>query len=313
MRALFFAFVFMFSLSGWAAPSPAEIGQPPANEKKEKAKDEMPKAEVAPPLPVSQVRNEVAGHRAEQTTAKEDKHPDEVLAWRATAATAGIALLALFVAVLQVWFFKDQLGKMERSLTDSKAMADAANTSAKTALLQLNNSMEAERGYVKISHTPPGLDFTDDVSASVVFEVRNWGRTVATVSDVQVDLIKLGWGDPMPIPYPFPRRERESFPNGILVPQEYFFTKRHVNKASALKLDKQLWAIGHVDYSDIYGRRWRGGYARKFVYQKENNLLLNTESRDDFDRERIPGEGNDWDELATDRYYERHPNQKRTA
>lgn len=308
MRVLLVALVFMFSLSGWAAPSPAENKQPPANEKKTQAKDEKSKAEVAPPLPVIQIRNEVTGYRGEQSTAKEEKHPDEVLAWRATAVTAGIALFALFVACLQVWFFKDQLGKMERSLIDSKVMADAANTSAKTALLQLNNSMEAERGYVKISHTPPGLDFSDKGAlASVVFEVKNWGRTVATVSDVHVNFVKLQSGVPMPIPYPFPTRERESFPNGILVPHEYFFTKKYIKKISATDLDEQLWVIGYVDYSDIYGRRWRGGYARKFVGQKENNLLLNTESRDNFDRERIPGEGLDWDEEATKKYYERHP------
>jgi len=273
--------VFMLSLSCWAAPSPAEIKQPPANEKKEQAKDEKPKTEVAPPLPVIQIRNEVTGYRGEQTTAKEDKRPDEVLAWRATVATAGIAFLALLVAGAQVWFFKDQLGKMERSLADSKTMAEAARN-------QSESIMHAERAYVKLGHVKPGLKKIEGESSVVSVKARNMGRTPAQVTDIHIDFALLDYGVPLPKRYPFRPMKRESFPNGILMPSEWLNHAIHVKTKEALVPGKQLWFFGEVDYIDVFGRRWRGGYARKYWDHKDDNLYNNTEDRDNFDRERLP-------------------------
>jgi hypothetical protein len=170
--------LFMFSLSCWAAPLPAENKQPPANEKKEQGKSEQPKTEAALPPPVIQIRNEVAGYRGEQTTAKEDKHPDEILAWRATAVAAGIAFLALVVAGVQVWFFKDQLGKMERSLADSKIMAIAAEKSADAGLRQATYLQQSVRAYVIAGHeTKVGL--REEKFLTVEIEIKNFGQTPA--------------------------------------------------------------------------------------------------------------------------------------
>ena len=290
--------VFMLSLSCWAAPSPAEIKQPPANEKKEQAKDEKPKTEVAPPLPVIQIRNEVTGYRGEQTTAKEDKRPDEVLAWRATVATAGIAFLALLVAGAQVWFFKDQLGKMERSLADSKTMAEAARN-------QSESIMHAERAYVKLGHVKPGLKKIEGESSVVSVKARNMGRTPAQVTDIHIDFALLDYGVPLPKRYPFRPMKRESFPNGILMPSEWLNHAIHVKTKEALVPGKQLWFFGEVDYIDVFGRRWRGGYARKYWDHKDDNLYNNTEDRDNFDRERLPDEGRDWDEESKAAFFAR--------
>lgn len=297
MRALLLLLILVCGISS-AAPSPAENKQPPANEKKEQAKDEKPKTEVAPTLPVIQIRNEVTSYRGEQTTAKENKRPDEVLAWRATVATAGIAFLALLVAGAQVWFFKDQLGKMERSLADSKTMAEAARN-------QSESIMHAERAYVKISHLKPGLRKVSEQSSEVKVKVRNMGRTPAEVTDVHIDFAFTRYEDPLPKPYPFRNITRESFPNGLLMPNEWLHHSRTVSSEQALAPGKQLWFFGEVDYIDVFGRRWRGGYARKYWDHKDDNLYNNTEDRDNFDRERLPDEGRDWDEESKAAFFAR--------
>lgn len=83
-----------------------------------------------------------------------------------------------------------------------------------------------------------------------------------------------------------------------------------------------LYLLGYVDYIDKFGRRHRAGYARVYnpsidtsrqfvlnrsgdrvrneldadAHTKRNNLPFVTQPGYNYDRERVKGEGNDWDE-----------------
>ena len=59
---------------------------------------------------------------------------------------------------------------------------------------------------------------------------------------------------------------------------------------------RQLHVMGYVDYIDQFGQRQRGGYARRYDPSSTNNLIFVNESGYNYDRVRLPGEGDDWGE-----------------
>ena len=209
------------------------------------------------------------------------------------AAGSGIAVA--IIALFQLFMFYRQLKLMGKTNNN-------AEMASKAALLQAQAMMNAERAYVKMLHQKPGFKLIDDDSSVVNVEVKNLGRTPAQVTDAIIDFKFLDYGEPLPIPYPFRPIKRESFPNGFLMPDESIHFNRHVSTKQAMATGKQLWVFGYVDYIDVFNQRWRGGYARKYVDQKDDNLVYNYEARDNFDRERSPEEGRDWDQESIDLY-----------
>lgn len=243
-----------------------------------------------------------SGNNAQQPQKPEERSSAEWWALGVSAIAAVIALIAAGIAGAQMWMFKKQLGLMGTSNKTAALAAKAAEESAKATLIQTQSAMDAERAYVKLSHLEPGIERLDDQSSVVKIEVKNWGRTPAHITDVIIGFKKLDFGTPLPIPYPYSDAQRESFPNGFLVPNELLYVDRHVTTRQVSDTSKQLWIFGHVDYIDIFDRRWRGGYARKYVSMNDNNLIYNTEGRDNFDRERTPDEGRDWNEKSIAAY-----------
>ena len=79
-------------------------------------------------------------------------------------------------------------------------------------------------------------------------------------------------------------------------------------RAVELKMNK-LWLYGYVDYIDQFGQRHRAGWARLYEpdrddrqyypsdddFAKRSNLVFVAEEGYNYDRERMPREGNDWD------------------
>ncbi len=219
--------------------------------------------------------------------AKEAKNA-AVSATRFSGYGLAISIALVAIAFLQYRMFVVQLALMESS-------NQTAASAARAALIQAESWLNAERAYVKMCHVEPGIKRISEQSSVVRVEVKNWGRTPAQVTDVLIAFQKLDFGDPLPIPYPYQDAERESFPNGFLVPGESIYVDRHLRPDQVSNTDKQLWVFGHVDYIDIFGMRWRGGYARKYVDRSDGNLAYNTEGRDNFDLQRSPSEGRDWD------------------
>lgn len=207
---------------------------------------------------------------------------------------AATITIAWFTGTL--WRATDRLWQAgEKQIGVSQKAADAAKLAADANNAQARFFKSAERAYVKISHRDPGIRMEEDSDCcEIIFEVRNWGRTPGEVTDVVIGYKLLEFGKKLDVPYPFSNAERESFPNAFLVANEAFFISKHIKKSQFLNVDKQLWVFGYVDYIDAFGDRWRGGYARKFVDQKGNNLVYNTESRENFDHKRKKPDGQDW-------------------
>lgn len=221
--------------------------------------------------------------------------------WTA-AGTIALGLIAAVQALLFFW----QLSFMRRGEKQAAQVAIAAADSAAAAKTSADAVMLAERAYVKLSHVPPGVRIKQDANyGEVQIEVKNHGRTPAAVTDVIIDAKLLDHGVPLPQPFPFRTEAREAFPNAFLVPQEAFyvaktFPLRGDDLINATRGGRRLWVFGHVDYRDTFGRRHRGGYVR--IYEpgladgdKKNNLVYMVEGNYNFDRPRVPGEGNDWE------------------
>jgi hypothetical protein len=138
----------------------------------------------------------------------------------------------------------------------------------------------AERAYVKMSHAPPGLRPVPDQPRTYVIEVviSNYGRTPASVTDALIKNVVLGRGDQLP-------REPDYTPDpGVHVPpQAFLVTNDHISFYRRWSLPQDIerslehpdpvfefYAIGYVDYTDAFGKRYRAGYARR--YKPERNF-----------------------------------------
>lgn len=202
----------------------------------------------------------------------------------------GWAVAISFIGILGLFC---TLRLTRSSVQQATRAADAAN--ANTASLIL-----AERAYVKMSILDPGVQWRDDDRQFYVkVEVKNFGRTPATVTDTRVYASIREHGDLLPTEFPYPPRGEEARHTGFLVPDEDFPFEKHFPMAkNSPRLDssKRLWIFGHVDYIAL-GNRYRFGFARLYepvLNGGKRNVMTVTEGRYDFDRERKPGEGDDW-------------------
>jgi hypothetical protein len=171
-----------------------------------------------------------------------------------------------------------------------------------TTKASVNTLGRAERAYVKLSHSPPGLTFEASGIFFVEIEVRNCGRTPAKVTDTLLKPISLPVNESLP-PNPDYSRHRQ-FPSSsaFLVANDYFFFGEEGFTVGADAMSdlqngvRKLYLIGYVDYVDAFGTKHRGGYARRYApHQTGNNLILVPDSAYNYDRVRWPGEGHDWD------------------
>jgi len=162
----------------------------------------------------------------------------------------------------------------------------------------------SERAYVKISHVGHGIELiTPDVGQPyrrIVFEIKNWGKTPSSVTDVRIGIERIEYGQLLGNPFPFRESERDSFPNAFLVPSESFRIVKYLPNGDYQSGEKAIWVFAHVDYVDAFGGKWRSGYARIYQDRSDENLVYNSESRDNFDRAREPGDGTDWNDEHKD-------------
>jgi len=213
----------------------------------------------------------------------------------ADAAEKQLVLTSLAVAIsfIGILGLFGTLWLTRSSVQQATRAADAAN--ANTASLIL-----AERAYVKMSILDPGVQWRDDDRQFYVkVEVKNFGRTPATVTDTRVYASIRKHGDLLPTEFPYPPRGEEARHTGFLVPDEDFPFEKHFPMAKnspRRNSSKRLWIFGHVDYIAL-GNRYRFGFARLYepvLNGGKRNVMAVTEGRYDFDRERKPSEGDDW-------------------
>ena len=122
----------------------------------------------------------------------------------------------------------------------------------------------SERAYVTISHKPPGLDLDEKPGfANFTIEVKNHGRTPATVTDVLIHLDRFTKENPAPDQPIYRTYESRMKVGAFLVAGNSF--KRSPSMALPTGADEgELWLYGYVDYVDEFGDTHRGGYARVY-------------------------------------------------
>jgi len=173
-----------------------------------------------------------------------------------------------------------------------------------------------ERAYIKMSHLPPGIE-TEGITGlfGVTLEIANFGKTPARVTDVVLTpvIVPHDKGLPKKPDYQLPAI-RDNIPNAFLVTEDKFFLTQSfkipkLETISILELKANLYVIGFVDYVDQFGQRHRGGYARLYrprrddrsryrtdeAFEQRSNLVFVTQDGYNYDRARVRGEGNDWD------------------
>jgi len=177
----------------------------------------------------------------------------------------------------------------------TKGLWEATNNVADDARLGRERT---ERAFVKISHRP--FERINDTRIKFTFEVKNFGRTPARVTDVIVNVFHDREGNKPPDNLlPFERHGARP-PKAFLVVDDSFFHNAVFGmtdeEEKAMREGKTcVWLQGYVDYIDAFGRRHRGGYGRVFATAASNFVYVASETYN-FDRLRNPGEGIDWDE-----------------
>jgi hypothetical protein len=169
---------------------------------------------------------------------------------------------------------------------------------------QLRHARRVERAYVKLSHRAPGIAFGTKPSIDLHIDVTNHGRTPATVSDVVIT--PLIWPKDKPLPKIPPYENLwgpGKNPGGFLVCDDHFVVASSVRiseeEFSAIQEGTHdVFMIGFVDYIDQFEERHRCGYGQRYDRHREipTNLISITERGYEYDRERVPGEGRDWNE-----------------
>ena len=176
-------------------------------------------------------------------------------------ASAGSVVVATTAVILVYRTLSEARKTTEAVIETNKEAARAAKAAADTVGLM----QRAERAYVTISHKPPGLDFQDlDGHAKVIVDVKNCGRTPATVTAVHLELQKFGVENPPPDHPVYHPHERHSKAGSFLVTNSNFL-RVQIMPIHDREENGEFWLFGYVDYVDIFDQRHRGGYARVYI------------------------------------------------
>jgi hypothetical protein len=155
-----------------------------------------------------------------------------------------------------------------------------------------------ERAYVKISHRPSGLQPLAG-GTELEIEIRNHGTTPARMTEAIIRSIIVPPEESLP-PKPNYGTIGGEPQRAFLVENDVVYMSPHmefdVANAAALPSGTRVFVIGFVDYIDVFGTRHRGGYARIYAPGVPTDLGFVTQDGYNYDRPRVRGEGNDWDE-----------------
>jgi hypothetical protein len=169
---------------------------------------------------------------------------------------------------------------------------------------QLKHGRRVERAYVKMSHRAPGIMFGTKPSIDLMIQVKNYGRTPARVSGVIITPIVWPKDTPLPANPAYVNFWKVGkTPGGFLVCDDHFVidstTTISEEEYSAVREGTHdVIVVGYVDYIDQFERHHRSGYAARYDRHRDDptNLVSINERVYEYDRERVPGEGNDWNE-----------------
>lgn len=257
-----------------------EVAKPAESEKTAKksqrgTKDNPIVVEILP-APKSKAQARYEGYEQYEKP-KNEKY----LVWATIALSVFTLALACFTAFL--W----------------SSTSDLVERSEKTA-------QTIERAYVQMSHASgpnnPGLK-VDPISGecSVQIGIKNYGSTPARVTRIFLTKRILGTllpdlPDYRPDPGETPEQPTEAF---LMKDTEIGVGWKFTIDISDIPLiasqEKQLAIYGFVDYTDQFGRDFRGGYARNWVPNlPSNNLVFVQQPRYNYDCPRKGDQCQEW-------------------
>lgn len=180
-------------------------------------------------------------------------------------SAAATLLIAIFTGTL--WRSTGRLWKM------TKTSVDAVR--------------QAERAYVKMSHTAPAFDLVKTIGqGGLTVEIKNSGRTPATVTDVLLQVNWFGEENPAPNEPEYRIDARRISVGFFLVAQESSFHEIRLHIPNEGDGD-ELWLYGYVDYVDEFNQHHRAGYVRVHLEDRpENNLVFVNRPGWNYDRRR---------------------------
>ncbi|MFZ1905197.1 MAG: hypothetical protein WAU56_07380 [Steroidobacteraceae bacterium] len=193
------------------------------------------------------------------------------------AFTATIAVTGVIGAVI----FNDQLTAMRGQLKEMKRAVDVADDTSKR---QLRAYVGVERFDVELPNltapkyqplpAAPGIVFSDFMRA----EIKNYGQTPATDVSVHMNFQPVpDFGADLPADFGYPDYEAfqgtsvEVFASRQIVePGKSIETRTVLRDISALRAahagKARVFFYGHIDYTDIYNRRWRKDYCYSYEW-----------------------------------------------
>ena len=173
------------------------------------------------------------------------------------------------------------------------------------------NFTVTERAYVKMSHASPGLIFDEAHECVwVALEIKNSGKTPATITDVVVEFVQLPKDKSLPEVPVYTKLKNHMVSEGFLVAQDFYYATRPfsfkpIYRPVVTSGEERLWVYGYVDYRDQFGVCHRAGYARLYspheddkngyppdgdAYSKRSNLVFPPLRGWNYDRPPLKGE-----------------------
>jgi hypothetical protein len=162
-----------------------------------------------------------------------------------------------------------------------------------------------ERAYVQMSHVSnednPGLAINISGECRVSIGIKNYGATPARVTRVFLTKRVLTTQLPIIPEYRADSGEPLEQPTEAFLMKDaeiivgFSFTIDSADIPLIRERKKQLVIYGFVDYTDQFGRDFRGGYARNYVPDlRPNNLIFTPQPRYNYDCNRQNDRCKDW-------------------
>jgi hypothetical protein len=219
------------------------------------------------------------------------------------------AAIALFTATL--WRSTDAMQRIaQQQLADMKRSLAIGEETARAARNQSEAILRTERAYVKMSPMKPGIKFHPSGQGfEIALEIKNWGRTPATVTDAVVNELVLSMREVLPEVPRYMRGKIDETIRTVLAAGDHVNLLQTfaipVERSALASGEKSLVIYGYVDYVDAFGQRHRAGYAGvSEASSRGDNLQFVMQPEYNYDRERKVGEGNDWVDLPMLRFDE---------
>jgi hypothetical protein len=241
--------------------------------------------EVAP----SQTTNPHLAEKRERTN--NSQHIESSLGDWLTHDEAGFFTLWLVVVGLgQACLFLWQLRLMGEGLADAKKAADAANLSSEIAAKSLDLSRETAerqlRAYVGVQHIClkcPGLSDQNYMPIErrvghvnkdfIVVTIKNFGLTPAYDVRIWVNWTTTNFAESLPYGFSYQDYEIKESPSPIS--SQHILQRDQQNDSniaifdlrpfiSTQKQQSMLYIYGHIDYIDIYSRRWSAVFCQSW-------------------------------------------------